>query len=99
MPIAQIAGGGRYAAPPERTGSGALAAGSVAETMRQALMTPMRSNVGGHFVACNYLHAFETRTRVTEGLVPPEPWSPWPERRGRYSPAPGTAQAAGAVGQ
>ena len=39
MPIAQIAGGDRYAALPERIGSGALAAGSVAaETMRQALI-------------------------------------------------------------
>jgi urea transport system substrate-binding protein len=39
MPITQIAGGDRYAALPERIGSGALAAGSVAaETMRQALI-------------------------------------------------------------
>ena len=39
VPITQIAGGDRYAALPERSGSGALAAGSVAaETMRQALI-------------------------------------------------------------
>ncbi len=39
VPIAQIAGGDRYAALPARIGGGALAAGAVAaETMRQALI-------------------------------------------------------------
>jgi urea transport system substrate-binding protein len=39
VPIAQIAGGDRYAALPVRIGGGALAAGAVAaETMRQALI-------------------------------------------------------------
>jgi hypothetical protein len=28
---------------------------------------------------------------VTEGLVPPEPWSPWLKRQSRYAVAPGTA--------
>jgi len=37
---------------------------------------------------------------VTEGLVPPEPWSPWLKRQGRYSVAPGTAlRLPNAVGQ
>jgi urea transport system substrate-binding protein len=37
---------------------------------------------------------------VTEGLVPPEPWSPWLKRQGGYSVAPGTAlRLPDAVGQ
>jgi urea transport system substrate-binding protein len=37
---------------------------------------------------------------VTEGLVPPEPWSPWLKRQSRYAVAPGTALGArSATGQ